>query len=377
MSVKEVKINELKIEELDVSGYADYAGHEKVLHCTDEASGLNAIIAIHNTNLGPAAGGCRMRQYASFEDAVTDVLRLSRGMTYKSAIAGLPMGGGKSVIIGDPATDKSEALLLAMGRFVDSLGGQYITAEDVGMGVEDLQIMARETEHVTGYHQKAKAGQISSGDPSPITAAGVLEGIKAAYKYKTGDSSLLGVRIAVQGVGHVGANLVRQLVAEGADLIIADVNHQAVNALVDELDIRSVPSETILEQEVDILAPCAMGGVINENTLKQIKAGIIAGAANNQLLKPEVGQLLRERGILYAPDYVINAGGIIDVHFERTGYDYDQVMERIHKIGETLMHIFEQADKKNVPTQQIADEVAEGIFLKKGGPGGFGTVANF
>lgn len=350
------------VKEVDVRNCSDYADHERVLHCQDKESGLNAIIAIHNTNLGAATGGCRMHAYANFNDALTDSLRLSRGMTYKSALAGLPMGGGKSVIIGDPACDKDEKLLRAMGRFVDSLEGAYITAEDSGICVEDIKVMAKETRFVSGIGQKAKNGHLSDGDPSPVTASGVFEGIKAAVRYRTGDDSLLGVRVAVQGVGHVGAHLVRMLVGAGAEVVIADVNHMAVNELVDELDIKSVPSEVILQQEVDVLAPCAMGGIINENTLKVINASIIAGAANNQLHRPQVGKMLRDRDILYAPDYVINAGGIIDVHFERTGYDYAEVMKRVEGIGELLTHIFEMADKKNQPTAQVADEMAEDIF---------------
>ena len=364
------------VKEVDVSRYEDYADHEKVLHCIDEESGLNAIIAIHSTRLGPAVGGCRMRPYASFDEAVTDALRLSRGMTYKSAMVHLPMGGGKSVIIGDPQTEKSEALLRAMGRFVNTLEGKYLTAEDSGIRVQDLLVMAKETRWVSGFHQKKKAGgEVSSGDPSPVTALGVYEGIKAALDYKFGKKSVAGVRIAVQGVGNVGANLVRMLAADGAELVISDVDHLAVNRLVDELDIKSVPAELILEQDVDILAPCAMGGVVNADSLKVIKASIIAGAANNQLSRPEIGCLLRKKDILYAPDYVINAGGIIDVYFEESGYDYEKVMAKVRHIGDALREIFQQADERKLPTHQVADEIAEKIFMGKSAVQGLSVVA--
>lgn len=365
----------MQIKTLNTENFKDYANHEKVVYCEDPESGLKAIVAIHNTHLGPALGGCRMRNYGSRDEAITDVLRLSKGMTYKSALARLSLGGGKAVILGDPQTDKSEKLLKAMGRFVNSFEGRFITAEDSGTNVHDLEVMATETAYVSGFVKKVKdKGSVTDGDPSPMTALGVFEGVKAALNHRFGKTSLDGVKIAVQGVGNVGAHFTRMLVEEGADVVISDLNVQAVQQLVERYNLKSVGPDEILCQKVDLLAPCALGGVISEESLKVISAPIIAGSANNQLSSRDVGQLIKDQGKLYAPDYVINAGGIIDVYFERTGYDYDVVMEKIRQIGKTLSEIFILSDQRNQSTEQIADDLAEQIF-KHAESGKFPEVA--
>lgn len=337
----------------------EFDGHEQVVFCHDRDSGLRAIIAIHNTQLGPALGGCRMFPYTSEADALNDVLRLSRGMTYKSAIANLPLGGGKSVIMGDPAKDKTAELMLAMGRAVEQLGGRYIVAEDSGTGVADIQLMAEMTHHVSGIAEKCDAlGNCRSGDPSPMTARGTFAGIKAAVRHKMRRDSLEGVRIAIQGVGHVGQHLARYLAKAGAELWLADINPAAVEQLVSELGAHAVAKDAIYEQEVDVFAPCAMGAVINDQTLPRLKANIVAGAANNQLAEPRHGQALAERGILYAPDYVINAGGVIDVCYERDEYDQDRIFKEVDAIGQTLTEIFVRAEAQKRPTYELADTLA-------------------
>ncbi len=319
---------------------------------------LTAIIAVHNTNLGPAAGGCRMFPYATHEEALTDVLRLSRGMTYKSAMAGLPFGGGKSVIIGDSRKDKTRELLHAMGDFVDSLNGRYITAEDSGISVEDVRVMAERTEYVSGFDASEEHG----GDPSPVTALGVFIGIREAVSHRCG-TDLGGIRVAIQGVGNVGFHLARFLTEAGAEVTVADVNEGNLNRAVSELGVTAVSIDDILSAEVDVLAPCALGGAINRDTVGTIKAGIVAGAANNQLSSPDMGGELLDRGILYAPDYVINAGGIIDVYYQRLGQRSDEVVKpHVARIGLNLGAIFRASDVQRRPTNEVADEMAEAIF---------------
>jgi leucine dehydrogenase len=332
--------------------------HELVAFKDDPRSGLRAIVAVHNTSLGPALGGCRMYPYASAEQALEDVLRLSRGMSYKSALAGLPLGGGKAVIMGDPATMKSRRLLLAMGEFIAGLNGQYITAEDSGTGVADLKIIAERTSYVSGVMDGSQFG----GDPSPYTALGVFCGIKAALDFRFKETSLQGVRIAIQGAGSVGRHLTELLIAAGAEVFIADVN--AANlSLAKAMGAKPVAVADVLGLAVDVLAPCAMGAVIDEQTVGRVQASIVAGAANNQLAKSIQGEQLRQRGILYAPDFVINAGGIIDVYYQRAEGSSNSTAAHVERIGDTLQAIFKRADKTGEATARVAEQLAEEIFL--------------
>ena len=346
---------------MPIFSHPGFDDHEQVVFGSDPASGLRAIIAIHNTNRGPALGGCRMWPYPSEEDALHDVLRLSRGMTYKSAMAGLPLGGGKAVIMGNPRTHKTDALLSAMGRFVDGLGGRYVIAEDSGTDVEDIKRMGRETGHVAGVLDKPTAdGGIRSGDPSPATAHGVFVGLKAAVWYRLGRVDLEGLRVAVQGVGNVGLRLARRLREAGARLWVSDIHADAATRAEEELDAQVVREDDIFALDVDVFAPCALGGVINDRTLGRLQAKVVAGAANNQLTEPRHGRLLSERGILYAPDYVINAGGIVDIAHEREGaFDRDRLVRSLDGIRDTLLEIFERADADRLPTGIVADQIAE------------------
>lgn len=343
---------------MSVFNSTSFDSHELVAFKNDPRSGLRAIIAIHNTALGPALGGCRMFPYASPELAVEDVLRLSRGMSYKSALAGLPLGGGKAVIIGDPATMKSRSLLLAMGEFIEGLNGQYITAEDSGTSVADLKIIGERTAYVSGIMDGSQFG----GDPSPYTAQGVFYGIKAAMAFRHNEDSLQGARVAVQGAGSVGRYLTKLLIAAGAEVFIADVNASNLS-LAQTMGAIPVPVADVLGLDVDVLAPCAMGAVIDEQTIGLINAGIVAGAANNQLAMPIQGEQLRQRGILYAPDFVINAGGIIDVYYQRAEGSSSSSAAHVERIGDTLQEIFARAEKTGVATAQIAEQLAEEIFL--------------
>ncbi|MQP63925.1 amino acid dehydrogenase [Niveispirillum sp. SYP-B3756] len=339
--------------------FPDFDHHELVLFGRDADSGLSAIIAVHSTALGPACGGCRMWPYASEADAVKDVLRLSRGMSYKNAMAGLPLGGGKSVIIGDSRKDKSEALFRAFGRVVESLGGRYIAAEDVGISVADVMQMGQTTRHVAGL----SSGHDASGDPSPFTAYGVYLGIKAAVRHKLGSDSLKGVRVAVQGLGNVGSNLLRRLAEDGAVLTVADIHADAVQRAVDQFGATAVAADHIHAAEVDVYAPCALGAVLNPVSLTELKAKVVAGGANNQLATAEIGEALRQAGILYAPDYVINGGGIINVSAEVTqSYDKDDVLRQVERIPVTLTEIFRRADRDSRPTSDVADEMAREIL---------------
>lgn len=327
-----------------------YDDHEQIVFCRDVDSGLKAIICVHNTNLGPAVGGCRMWDYNSDEGALIDALRLSRGMTYKNAMAGLKMGGGKSVIIGNSKTMKSEELFRAFGRFVEKLSGKYITAEDVGINPNDMAIVNKETNYVLGLEGK-------SGDPSPVTAYGVYKGIKAAAKHKFGSDDLNGRKISVQGLGHVGYYLCKHLHEEGAKLFVTDISKDSIERVVNEFNATAVGIDDIYGLDVDIFAPCALGAVINDNTLPQIKASVIAGAANNQLAEDRHGDLLLSKGILYAPDYVINAGGIINVSFEEN-YNRDAALKKVDEIYGTLTEVFEASKLSGRPTNVIADELA-------------------
>ncbi len=340
--------------------HPEFDDHAEVAFCRDAESGLQAIIAIHNLNRGPALGGCRMWSYANEEEALTDALRLSRGMTYKSALAGLPYGGGKSVIIGDPKTDKTEELFRAMGRFVESLGGRYIIAEDVGISVPDIDIIAQETKHVSG----ASAGGV--GDPSPGTAYGVYMGIRAAVKHRLGRDDLKGITVAVQGLGHVGRYLCRRLAAEGAALIVTDIDSEAVAQVVRELGATPVTPDEIYGVEAEVYAPCALGATINDDTIKVLRAPIVAGAANNQLAEPRHGAELLRRGVLYAPDYVINAGGVIIISHEGPRFDEAEAFAHIAQIHDTLLDVFRRSDATGVPTSEAADRLAEERFKHNG-----------
>lgn len=347
--------NEIEVN-AEITRHADFDEHEKVLVHQDE--NLHAIIAIHNTNLGPAAGGCRIYPYPNSEAALSDVLRLSRGMTYKSAMAGLPYGGGKSVIIADPATDKTPPLLMAMGEFIDSLEGAYIAAEDSGTTVEDVKIMAKRTKFVSGFASKEK----HAGDPSPVTALGVFYGIEEAVKHRYG-KSLKGMKVAVQGVGNVGIHLVRLLKEAKAKVIVADANAARVAEVVRQYKVACCSIEKIVSTEVDVFAPCALGNAINTQSVDGLKAGIVAGAANNQLESDELGSVLQEKGILYAPDYVINCGGIMDIHFQQQGIrGMREILSRLEIIRSNLNRIFTESDRSERATNLVADELARQKF---------------
>ena len=339
--------------------------HHEAIHFFDKPEvGLRAIIAIHSTALGPAAGGCRRWHYASNADALTDVLRLSRGMTYKNAIAGLPFGGGKSVILADDKTPKSPQLFRAFGALIDSLGGRYITAEDVGISVDDMRAVHEETSYVSGLPQ---SGDSAGGDPSPLTALGVFLGIKVACQRRLGSDSLDGVGVAVQGVGHVGYHLCRLLADAGAKLYVADVNRANLKRVTDEMPVTVVATTEILFANVDVLAPCALGNVLNAQTIPRVNAKVIAGAANNQLSSEIDGERLLKRDILFAPDYVINAGGVISVAHEYLGQSSEsEVRGEIDRIPERLNEIFSEAESSKRPTNMIADEMARRIVESAG-----------
>lgn len=344
----------------------EFDNHEQVVFCHDATSGLKAIIAIHNTNRGPALGGCRMYPYASEEEALNDVLRLSRGMTYKSALAGLPLGGGKSVIIGDPGGQKTPALMRAMGVAVERLAGRYIVAEDSGTGVSDMQLIGQMTRHVSGIIDKCdQEGNCRSGDPSPVTAHGIFAGIQSAVRHQLGKTSLQGIRVAIQGVGNVGHHLARELHQAGAKLWVSDINSDSVRRMVDELGAIPVSNQEVFDLDVDVFAPCALGAILNDETIPRLQARIVAGSANNQLAEQRHGIMLAERGILYAPDYVINAGGVIDVYYEGSDIGQAEVLQKVDAIGDTLSEIFQRAQQLHRPTHELADQLAEERFTEK------------
>ncbi|WP_417815638.1 Glu/Leu/Phe/Val dehydrogenase dimerization domain-containing protein [Thalassospira alkalitolerans] len=340
-----------------------FDGHEQVVFTSDPDTGLKSIIAVHNTNLGPSLGGCRMWPYATEQEAIHDVLRLSRGMTYKSALANLPLGGGKSVIIGDPHSQKTPQLFRAMGRAIEQVGGRYIVAEDVGTTPADMVQIASQTKHVGGINDGKDPAR--TGDPSPFTAYGVFMGLKEAVRFKNGHDDLGGLRVAVQGLGNVGYHLCRMLHKAGAQLVVADLNANNVNNAVTEFGATAVPADEILYADVDILAPCALGGVINDHSINKIRARIIAGAANNQLESDRHGDMLREADILYAPDYVINAGGVVEVYYCREGKPVTETNKHIEGIGATVREIFERAKQQNLSTGFVADRLAEERFGTK------------
>lgn len=354
---------------MSVFSHPEFDNHEHLsFHC-DPATGLRAIVAVHNSSRGPALGGCRMFPYASDEEALTDVLRLSRGMTYKSALANLNLGGGKSVIIGDPRQHKSEDLLEAMGRFLEQLGGIYIAAEDSGTSVADLKVMARQTSYVAGISQRPGFdGKPSSGDPSPATAYGTFVGLQAAVGHRLGrrdGTDLEGLKVAIQGIGNVGYRLAQHLRDAGASLWVHDVHPELMERAMAELGAQPASADEILLLPVDVVAPCAMGAVINERTIPRLQAPIVAGAANNQLARAGDDLALWQRGILYAPDFVINAGGIIDIYYERTDPNPDAVRQHLDSIGQTLTEIFTRSAREKSPTGRIANQLAEERFDHK------------
>jgi len=336
----------------DLFGLLLEHGHEQISLYHDPASGYRGIIAIHDTRLGPALGGTRFWKYHDDREALVDALRLSRGMTYKAAVAGLNLGGGKSVIIGDNKTIRREPIFRAHGRHVESLGGRYITAEDVGTSTADMEFIRAETEHVTGLLGK-------SGDPSPVTAYGVYRGMKACAQVRYGSDSLSGKRVVVQGCGHVGYSLCKLLFEEGATLFVADIDPVRVKTAVQDFKAVALTDEEVYRQAADIFAPCALGAVINDTTLPQFKVDIVAGAANNQLAENRHGQLVEARGILYAPDYVINGGGLINVNAELHGWSLERARNKAGEIYETILQVFDIAKTERIPSYQAADRLAE------------------
>jgi len=351
---------------MSVFSHKEFENHEQVSFFNCEKTGLKAIIAVHNTNLGPALGGCRIWSYANDEQALCDVLRLSRGMTYKAAITGLPLGGGKSVIIGDSKKIKTPELMKAMGRAVETFAGRYIIAEDVGTTVEDMNFIHTQTEHVVGIEHDGKG----SGDPSPTTAYGVYVGLKSAVKYRLGKDSLQGIKIAVQGLGNVGYALCKLLHKDGANLFVTDINQDSINRAEKEFSATAVGLDDIYSQDVDVFAPCALGAIINDDTIGQLKATVIAGSSNNQLLEESHGIRLKDMNILYAPDYLINAGGLINVYYEQMTrennktYSSDEVISHVEKIAETVESVFSLAEKRGISTSSAADNLAEEKFSK-------------
>jgi leucine dehydrogenase len=331
-------------------------GHERVLVCSNPDVGLQAIIAVHSTVLGPGLGGARMWPYASMDEALTDVLRLSRGMTYKAAAAGLQLGGGKAVILGDPKRDKTDVLMRTFGRYVESLGGLYITAEDVGTDMEDMEEIRNETRWVTGVSPALGGG----GDPSPVTAFGVLQGIKAAAAWQLGSASLRGRSVAVQGLGSVGMSLAGYLAEEGAKVFGSDIDAEATAQAHDQHGVEIVPVGEILETECDIVAPCALGAILNEHSIPRLRCKVVAGGANNQLADAERdGKAIDARGILYAPDFVVNAGGLINVYSELTGYNRETAMRMAQALFQTTTRVFELARERGIPSAAAGDRVAE------------------
>ena len=328
--------------------------HEQVVFCHNKDAGLKGIIAIHNTTLGPALGGLRMWPYATEQEALEDVLRLSRGMTYKAAVAGLNLGGGKSVLIGDPRKDKSEALFRSFGRFIESLHGRYITAEDVGIDVNDMEYVFQETDNCVGVHQ-VHGG---SGDPSPFTAFGTLQGIRASLSHRFNDEEVGNYSYAVQGVGHVGFELVKLLRAEGAKVFVTDINDEAVQQAVD-LGCEAVGLDDIYEVDADVFCPTALGAVVNERTIPRFRFKIVCGAANNQLATEECGDELERRGIVYAPDYAVNAGGLMNVSIEFEGYNRERAKRMMRTIYYNVSKIFQIAQRDGIPSWKAADRMAE------------------
>lgn len=347
------EINASDLAENPVIAAMSQYNHEQLLFCNDNATGLKAIIAVHNTVLGPALGGTRMWMYNNELEALNDVLRLSRGMTYKNSISGLNLGGGKAVIIGDSRSMKSEALFRRFGKFVNSLAGKYITAEDVGISPQDMVWVNMETDHVAGLPGK-------SGDPSPVTAFGTYMGMKACAKKQYGTERLAGKKVAVQGVGHVGEYLVKHLVEENAEVYISDIHEPTLKRIAQEYGAKVVGLSEIYDIDMDIYAPCALGATINDDTLSRLKCSIICGAANNQLANESVhGQAVLDQGIIYAPDFALNAGGVINVYAEVAGKSSEWALQKAEDIYDTIYNIVDRSEKENIPAYAIANKMAE------------------
>jgi leucine dehydrogenase len=353
----EVKVlNNHELSKNPVIGQMSLHNHEQILFCNDNSTGLKAIIAVHNTVLGPALGGTRMWNYNNELEALTDVMRLSRGMTYKSSVAGLNLGGGKAVIIGDPKKIKNEALLRRFGKFVNGLGGKYITAEDVAMTSRDMEIIKMETDFVSGLPENMGG----SGDPSPVTAYGVYVSMKASAREVWGNDSLSGKKVLVQGVGHVGEVLVEYLLKEGAKVYINDISEEKLKAVASRHNAEVVSAATMFDLDIDIYAPCALGATVNDDTLNRLKCKIICGAANNQLADESYhGEQVGRQGILYAPDFVVNAGGIINVYYELEGYNRGRAMAHAEKIYDTTWNLFQLARQEGIPTYMAANRLGE------------------
>ncbi|PZD79499.1 Glu/Leu/Phe/Val dehydrogenase [Mesonia sp. K7] len=361
MNAEILNPNELK-KVAPVFGQLSFDNHEQIVFCNDKDTGLKAIIGIHNTVLGPALGGTRMWAYNNEWEALNDVLRLSRGMTFKSAVTGLNLGGGKAVIIGDAKTQKTPELMRKFGEFVDSLSGKYITAEDVGMTTADMDTVREVTKHVTGISERLGG----SGNPSPVTAYGVYMGMKAAAKYKYGNDTLQGKKVLVQGIGHVGETLVEYVAKEGAEVFIADINQARLEEVRDKYGAIIYGGEDLYTADIDIYAPCALGATLNDVTISKLNAAIVAGAANNQLENEQIhGRMIREKGIVYAPDFLINAGGIINVYAEIEGYDKAETMKKTENIYNTTLEILNTADRDEITTHQAALKVAQERIEKR------------
>jgi leucine dehydrogenase len=338
-----------------IFGSEAFKNHEQLVFCQDEETGLKAIIGIHSTILGPALGGTRMWNYDNESDAIRDVLRLSRGMTYKAAISGLNLGGGKAVIIGDSRKDKTDALMRKFGSFVDSLSGRYITAEDVGISTRDMEMVKMETDHVTGIPESMGG----SGDPSPVTAYGVFMGMKAAAQYRWGSDNLEGKKVLVQGIGHVGETLVKHLTEVGANVIINDIHEDRLQEVSNKYNATVYLGNDIFENDIDIYAPCALGATVNDLSIPKMSCEIIAGAANNQLANEKIhGERLKQAGILYAPDFLINAGGLINVYSEIVNYDRAESLRKTENIYDTTLDIFKMSEVENITTHEAALQIA-------------------
>lgn len=329
--------------------------YEQIIFCHEKESGLKAIIAIHDTTLGPALGGTRMWNYDTEEEAIEDVLRLAKGMTYKAAVAGLNLGGGKAVILGDPQKDKSEALFRAFGRYIQGLQGRFITAEDVGTNEEDMDMIYLETRYVTGL----SSAYGSRGNPSPLTALGVYRGMQATCQVAFGEDRLYGKTVAVQGAGSVAYELCRYLHEEGAKIIVTDIDQEKSMRIVNDFSAQVVSPNQIYDVECDIFSPCALGGIIHEETLDRLRCRVIAGSANNQLREDHYGKRLEERGIFYAPDYVINAGGLMNVADELMNYNYERVLKKVNGIYDNILKVFHIAKRDQIPSFLAADRLAE------------------
>jgi len=354
MEVKDIK--ETNLVQNPVIAQMMLNNHEQIVFCNDNATGLKAIIAIHNTVLGPSLGGTRMWNYNNEMEALNDVLRLSRGMTYKSSVAGLNLGGGKAVIIGDAKKVKNEALLRRFGKFVDSLGGKYITAEDVAMSSRDMEIIHMETQHVSGLPENMGG----SGDPSPVTAYGVYVSMKASAKETWGSDSLSGKKVLVQGIGHVGESLVNYLTKEGAKVFVNDISEERVKDAVNKYKAEAVAADKMFDLDIDIYAPCALGATVNDDTLGRLKCKVICGAANNQLAdEKKHGEMVGKKGILYSPDFVVNAGGIINVYYELEGYNRERAMSHAEKIYDNTWNVIQTAKNEGIPTYMAANVLAE------------------